>query len=206
MARPSILRQVKARIENAAPGDVFIPSDFSDLAEAKKITMCLSRLLKEGSLTKVRRGVYMKPRFSTLLNRPVPPRADVTAKAIARNFGWTIVPCGDTALNMLGLSTQVPAVWQYVSDGPYKTYAADGINLQFKHTDRKNEIVGISEETALVIQALRALGKEHVDARTIQTLARLFTPDKKKRILQESRYVTAWIHEAIKAVCREEKS
>ena len=59
---------------------------------------------------------------------------------------------------MLGLSTQVPAVWQYVSDGPYKTYAADGIHLQFKHTDRKNEIVGISEETALVIQALRALG------------------------------------------------
>ena len=50
MARPDILKQVKLRIENAAPGDIFIPADFSDLAEARKITMCLSRLHEDGTL------------------------------------------------------------------------------------------------------------------------------------------------------------
>jgi hypothetical protein len=30
------------------------------------------------------------------------PRA--VAKALARNYRWTIAPCGDTALNLLGLS------------------------------------------------------------------------------------------------------
>ena len=143
MARPDILNQVRVRIENAAPGDVFIPADFSDLAEARKITMCLSRLHEDGTLKKVKRGVYMKPRYSQLLNRSVPPREDAVAKAIARNYGWTIVPCGDTALNMLGLSTQIPAVWLYVSDGPYKTYETDGVKFQFKHTDRKNELIGV---------------------------------------------------------------
>ncbi|MBO5516917.1 MAG: hypothetical protein J6A42_02365 [Firmicutes bacterium] len=201
MARPDILKQVRARIEHAAPGDVFIPADFSDLAEARKITMCLSRLRGDGTLEKVKRGVYRKPRFRPLLDQPVPPREDAVAKAIARNYGWTIVPCGDTALNMLGLSTQIPAVWLYVSDGPYKTYETDGIIFQFKHTDRKNELIGVSETTALIIQALRAMGKETMDSQTISFLSSRLDAKERRQILQESRYVAAWIYEAIKEIC-----
>lgn len=201
MHRPDTLKQVRTRIELANPGDVFIPADFSDLAEARRITMCLSRLLEEGAIEKVKRGVYMKPRFSSLLNRSVPPRENAVAQAIARNFGWTIVPCGDTALNMLGLSTQIPAVWLYVSDGPYKTYEADGIRIQFKHTDRKSELIGVSETTALIIQALRALGRDNIDSQIISYLSGRLDEEEKRQILQESRYVTAWIYEAIKDIC-----
>ena len=201
MARPDILKQVRARIEKASPGDVFIPADFSDLAEARKITMCLSRLLEDGTLEKVKRGVYMKPRYSTLLNRSVPPKEDAVARAIARNYGWTIVPCGDTALNMLGLSTQIPSVWLYVSDGPYKSYETDGVRFQFKHTDRKNEIIGVSEKTALIIQALRALGKTNIDTQVLTALSARLTPKEKQTILYESRYITAWLYEKIKTIC-----
>ncbi len=201
MARPDILKQVRARIEDASPGEIFIPADFSDLAEARKIAMCLSRLYEDGTLEKVKRGVYMKPRYSQLLNRPVPPREDAVAKAIARNYGWTIVPCGDTSLNVLGLSAQIPAVWLYVSDGPYKTYETDGIRFQFKHTDRKNELIGVSEMTALIIQALRALGKQNVDSQIIAYLSGRLNENEKRQILQESRYVTAWIYETIKEIC-----
>ena len=163
--------------------------------------MCLSRLHEKGTIEKVKRGVYMKPRYSMLLNRSVPPREDAVAKAIARNYGWTIVPCGDTALNMLGLSTQIPAVWLYVSDGPYKTYETDGIRFQFKHTDRKNELIGVSETTALIIQALRALGKEQIDSQTISALSKKLNAAEKQQVLKESRYITAWIYEAIKEIC-----
>ena len=201
MARPEILKQIRTRIEAAAPGDIFIPADFSDLTEARKVTTCLSRLLEDGTLKKVKRGVYMKPRFSKLLDRPVPPREDAVAKAIARNYGWTIVPCGDTALNMLGLSTQIPAVWLYVSDGPYKTYETDGIKFQFKHTDRKNELIGISETAALLIQALRTLGRNNIDSKTIAYLSGKLDSDEKLQILKESKYITAWIYEVIKAIC-----
>ena len=163
--------------------------------------MCLSRLHENGTIEKVKRGVYMKPRYSMLLNRSVPPREDAVAKAIARNYGWTIVPCGDTALNMLGLSTQIPAVWLYVSDGPYKTYETDGIRFQFKHTDRKNELIGVSKTTALIIQALRALGKEQIDSQTISALSKKLNAAEKQQVLKESRYITAWIYEAIKEIC-----
>ena len=201
MARPDILKQVRGRIENASPGDIFIPADFSDLAEARKITMCLSRLHENGTIEKVKRGVYMKPRYSMLLNRSVPPREDAVAKAIARNYGWTIVPCGDTALNLLGLSTQVPAVWSYVSDGAYKEYSFDSTTIKFKRTTNK-EISKLSPKTALVIQAIKALGKEHVTDGIIEKIRSETSACERTTMLKEAQYATAWIYGIIKVICR----
>ena len=204
MTRPDYLRQMQERIDHAEAGTVFIPSDFADIAEAAKVNMCLKRLKESRELIGLKHGVYMKPRFSTLLNQPVPARSDDVAKAMARNFGWTIVPCGDTALNLLGLSTQIPAVWSYVSDGPYRSYTLDGIKLQFKHTDRKSEIIGLSEKTAWVIQALRAVGKENGTQKGIKKLSGKLDKAEKSRLLLEGQRAAAWIYEAIKQICKGE--
>ena len=71
------------------------------------------------------RGVYYKPEYNYLIGEAIAPAPDEVARALARNYGWTIVPCGDTALNLPGHSTQVPAQWFYVSDGTYKEYSFD---------------------------------------------------------------------------------
>ena len=113
--RPNYLEQVRQRIDAAKPGAVFIPSDFFDIAESVKINMCLSRLKDSEELILVMRGVFAKPRYSKLLNKIIPPSIDEIARAIARNYGWTVIPCGDTALNMLGLSTQIPAIYHSAS-------------------------------------------------------------------------------------------
>lgn len=204
MERPNYLEQIKARTNESEPGTVFIPSDFFDIAEAVKVNVALKRLTDRGELRRIMRGVYAKPRYSELLKTDIPPRSDDIAKAIARNFGWTIVPCGDTALNLLGLSTQVPVVWLYVSDGPYKAYDADGVTLKFKHTDNKNEVIEVSYQTALIIQALKALGKENVTDKEIRKLSKALNRSQKQKMLLESRRVTAWVYEYIKQICMEE--
>lgn len=71
---------------------------------------------------------------------------------------------------MLGISTQVTAVWSYISDGPYKTYEWNSTKLEFKHRTNK-EITGLSYMTSLVIQALKTLGKSNVTTDIIQTLS-----------------------------------
>ena len=203
MKRPNYLEQIKKRIDTTEPGTVFIPSDFFDIAEAVKVNMCLNRLTENGELNRVMRGVFAKPRYSNLLNTNVPPRSEDIAKAIARNYGWTVVPCGDTALNMLGLSTQVPTVLLYVSDGPYKTYEANGITLKFKHTDNKNEITAVSYQTALVIQALKALGKENITDKEIRKLSKILSQSEKQKMLAESQRITEWVYGYIKKICVE---
>ena len=53
----------------------------------------------------------------------------------------------------------------------------------------------------MIIQALRALGKENIDSQTISYLSGRLDAKEKRQLLQESRYATAWIYEAIKKIC-----
>jgi hypothetical protein len=56
------------------------------------------------------------------LEQQVSPDIDQVARAIARKFRWRIQPSGTTAMNILGLSTQVPGRVVYLSDGPDRGY------------------------------------------------------------------------------------
>ena len=118
MHQDSITHQVMERIESGSRDNVYIASDFFDLGEYNAVRQALLRLEKAGKIQKIMRGVYYYPRYSELIQEYETPSPNKVAEAIARKFNWTIAPCGDTALNMLGLSTQVPAKWSYISDGP----------------------------------------------------------------------------------------
>jgi len=201
LKREVYLSKIRNRIIGSKEGAIFVPSDFKDIAERNIIKMALSRLCNEQIIRRVMRGVYACPEYSDLLQEFVFPSPDKIARALARNYGWTIVPFGDTALNLLGLSTQVPNVWSYVSDGPYKSYQFDNIQLKFKHTTNK-EITGISYKTALVIQALKTLGCDNVDDNIIIKLSKGLSSDEKRTILLESQYATSWIYEIIKHIVK----
>ena len=101
---------------------------------------------------------------------------------------------------MLGLSTQVPAVWLYVSDGTYKEYTYGNTIIKFKRTTNK-EISKVSYKTALVIQALKALGKENITNEIINKIIQTTTDDEKATMFAEAKYATAWIYDIIKEIC-----
>ena len=201
MSRPNYLQAVKKRIEAAQDGSVFVAADFADIAGTKRISDCLQRLENEKIILRIMFGVYYKPGYSKLLDEYIAPAPDAVAHALARNYGWTIVPCGDTALNLLGLSTQVPTVWSYVSDGAYKEYSFDSTTIRFRRTTNK-EISKLSPETAIIIQAIKALGKDHIPDELIKKIRSGTTDDERETILKEAQYTTAWIYGIIKAVCR----
>ena len=200
MARINCFDPISLRIESMPAGEVFIISDFSDLADDAAIRKVLSRLEDDGAIRRIMRGVYDCPEYSEFLNEHVEPKPDKVAHALARNYGWSIVPCGDTALNMLGLSTQVPATWLYVSDGTYKEYTYGNTTIKFKRTTNK-EISKISYKTALVIQALKALGKENITDEIISKIIQATTDDEKNTMFAEAKYATAWIYDIIKEIC-----
>lgn len=201
MNRTNYMHEIRLRIEAAKNGSVFVASDFADITETKRISEYLVRLSADNTVICVMRGVFYKPKYSKLLNEYIAPSPDAVAHALARNYGWTIFPCGDTALNLLGLSTQVPVVWSYVSDGPYKEYTYNNATIKYKHTTNK-EVSRLSPKTALVIQALKTLGKENINDETIERILTVTTPDERKAMLAEAQYATAWIFETIKTISR----
>ncbi len=201
MERPTILSEIKKEIQNAKIGTVFVPIDFALITDKKTASVSLSRLEKEKIVLKIMRGIYYKAEYNDFLDEYVAPQADAVAHALSRNYGWTIVPCGDTALNLLGLSTQIPAAWVYVSDGPYKEYTYNQTTIKFKRTTNK-EISKLSYKTALIVQALKALGNNSINDLVITKLKNTLTEEEKKTILIEAKAVTSWIFEYIKMICR----
>ena len=149
-------KRIRERVLSLEDGTVFVMSDFADIADTSTIRQSLSRLVQSGTLRRILKGVYEKPKYSKLLDEYVAADPEAVANALARSYHWTIAPCGNTALNLLGLSTQVTAVWSYISDGPYKTYEWNSTKLEFSKRlifryDRKNPRLLFSSRSTLTI-------------------------------------------------------
>lgn len=194
------MQEIRARILAAKDGTVFVAPDFADIANTATIRQGLKRLYQSGIIRRIIRGVYEKPKYSKLLDEYVATDPDAVAKALARSYHWTIAPCGNTALNLLGLSTQVTAVWSYISDGPYKIYEWNSTKLEFKHRTNK-EITGLSYMTSLVIQALKTLGRTNVTPEIIQKLCKKLSEDEMQACLKEATESTDWVYDTIRKMC-----
>ena len=194
------MKSIRDRVLNAEDGSVFTSSDFADIADTGTIRQSLNRLIRENVLRRIIRGVYEKPKYSKLLGEYVAVSPDAVAKALARSYRWTIAPCGDTALNLLGLSDQVTAVWSYISDGPYKIYEWDHVKIEFRHRTNR-EITGLSYMTSLVIHGLKALGQERVSSETIDRLSARLSESEKIVLLRESSESSDWIVDTVRKIC-----
>ncbi len=195
-------KKVISRIYGHGRGWAFTKTDFvAEFGEAN-ILQALSSLTKAGKIRRVYRGVYDYPRYSVLLDRQLSPDLDQVAHALARKFNWRIQPSGDAALNLLGLSTQVPGRWIYLSDGPSREYEIVDQSLVFRKSALKD--VGFKyRESGLVVQALKALGREHVDQKVVEVIRQNLESKACDRILSDTRSTTSWIFEAIKRICKE---
>ena len=198
------MQEIRERILSAEEGSVFSTSDFADIADTNTVRSALYRLIQDGILRRILNGVYEKPKYSKLLDEYVAADPEAVANALARSYHWTIAPCGNTALNLLGLSTQVTAVWSYISDGPYKTYEWNSTKLEFKHRTNK-EITGLSYMTSLVIQALKTLGRSNITPEVIQMLSEKLTDKDKQACLKEATESTDWAYDTIRQICGGEK-
>ena len=105
----NISDSIKSTISQMKAGQLFSIKDFTDITSYETAKKTLQRMEKEGSIVRVVDGLYSKPKISKRLNKPVPVSVSDVAEKLAEKFSWHIVPSGNTALNQLHLSTQVPA-------------------------------------------------------------------------------------------------
>ena len=198
--RPKYQAQIEDRISGYPYGSAFSASDFLDIAEANSVSQALFRIEKDGRIRRVMNGIYDKPAYSQLIQEYAVPRIDKIADALARRFNWSIAPSGDTALNYLHISTQVPNEWEYVSDGPYRDYMIGKTPLKFKHV-MPREINGYSAITVMVIQGIRAIGKVNLTQEQIDRFATVLTTEDKDILVKEARTASGWIYREIKNIC-----
>lgn len=200
----SIENKIYKRICGNGRGWTFSNKDFADLGRPGSIDISLHRLQKSGKIRRICRGIYDYPKYSELLGQWLSPDIDLTAHALARRSGWKIQPSGNTALNLLGMSTQVPARFVYLSNGPNRKYRIGDAYLAFKKTMLKETALR-HRESALLVQAIKALPDQTDTDKIIELARRRFASTERKRILKDTRYITDWIVEIIRKICREDE-
>ena len=195
--------KVISRIYGKGRGWAFFKNDFLDIGSAVAIDQVLSRLSKKKAIRRVMRGLYDYPAHSKLLGQDLGPNMDQVAQALARKFGWSIQVSGNTALNILNLSTQVPGRYVYLSDGKSNSYKIGAQELHFKKTTLKDS--GLKHaESALLVQAIKALDKRTLTEDETRRLREYFGSKLGARILRDTRYTTSWVHEEIKKIFKDE--
>ena len=196
-------KQILNRIYGNGRGYAFSPKDFSKLCTRSSIDIALHRLMKKGTIRRVLRGIYDYPKYSDLLEQELSPDIDQVAQALARKFRWTIQPSGPAALNLLGLSTQVPSQYIYHSSGPNRSYAVGQTGISFQ-TGAAKEASFKYPQSALMVQALKSLGKGEITPEAISHIRLWLDPALRAKALKDTSRVTDWIYQAIRNICREE--
>lgn len=199
MQEESLSNKIIKRMKETPNGTIYTNSDFIDLGKPDAIRKSLSRLCKEKIIFRLIEGYYTIPYYIELVQEYSYPSTDQLAKKIAEKYAWNISAYGETALNQVGLSTQVPVVSEYLSDGPYREFRYLNTKIKYKHTSNRN-ISKYSEPVSLVIQSIKAIGKDKVTNKQIQILAKYAKKNIKENILQETKSVPVWIYEVIKKI------
>ena len=183
-------------------GIPFGAKDFLDCGNYDAIRKQLIRKSLQGEIIRILNGVYCKPEYSKLTGELIPADMEKVAEYLARRYGWQVVPSTQLALNYLGLSSQVPVKFEFLSSGPYRDFNIQNKLLSFKHTANKN-LFNITPESALLIQALNSLGKNGINEDDLRKISRCFSRKQLETALKESSNNKVWIYQTIKKLLEE---
>lgn len=159
----TIESDILKRLAKRGRGRIFFAQEFYDLWPESSVRFSLSNLAQEGQIARLARGVFCYPRLSEHGMKMLLPDADEIAKAVARKTHVRIVPYGDQAAYLVGLTGLQFSSTTYLTDGaPRKIRLTNGRTIEFRHTSEMRIFAFRSSKMQLMSNAVRALGKENI--------------------------------------------
>jgi len=200
----SIDAAVARRVQRAAPGTVFTPALFAKTGSRAAVDKALQRLVDRGAVRRLARGLYDKPRDDPLLGT-LWPSVDEVVKALIGKDRLRLQPTGAYAANLLGLSEQVPARVEFLTDGTSRTVQVGPMRIVLKRTTPR-QMAAAGRSSGLVIQALRSLGPEHISADRIAHLRRTLPANERGALLDDLALAPTWMRPLLRELAQTNKA
>lgn len=192
----SIEYKIEISIKKQGKGKIYSAFNFFKFADNNSIHVALMKLTKSGLLIRLANGIYLYPKINKYVG-VVYPSLDEIAKVIAKRDKARIVPTGVYALNVLGLSTQVPLNAVYLTDGSQrKVKIYDGHGILFKKTSPKNLSYN-SDLIMLIVSALKEIGESNVTDEQYKILKEKVIQEEKKVVIRDISLAPDWIRSLI---------
>ena len=193
---PSLPSQIISYAAESSEGTLLCPAALLHLGNRAAVDQALSRLARKGELIRVCQGVYVWPvqtRFG-----PRPPAVTKVLASLSALWGETIVPCGGTAANALGLTTQVPVRQAYLTSGPNRKLKLGGLVLELRHAPRW-QLVAPNRPAGDAVRALAWLGPEDVEE-NLETLEHKLSPKDIEELAAIRAVMPAWLAVPVSAM------
>jgi hypothetical protein len=197
LSRPS-LRVASARVHDRDERRRVLGELIRDAAQLVEELARLRLGPAAGTMRRITRGLYDLPRTSPRLGR-LAPSVDAVVKAVVDRDRVRVQPTGAHAAHKLGLTTQVPMRVSFLTDGPQRKYRIGKLTVTFRQTTPRN-MATAGRASGLAIQALRWLGRDHVDDGVVRSLRRNLDADARRKITADLRYAPAWIADVLRRV------
>ena len=193
-----ISKEIRNRILTNGEGKLYMVSDFADLNNDALATRVLSRLEKEQLIIRISQGIYLYPSKNRYGVHK--PSIDTIAKAIAEKDKARIIPSGLTALNILGLSTQVPMNAVYLTNATPRTITVGNRKIVFKKSVPRN-FAYQSDLFSLVVSAMRETGEDNMDDETIAKIKDILSKEPNQDVIRKDYLIAPqWVRKKLNIV------
>ena len=157
---PSLPKRVMEHASVLPEATPICPATLLHLGKRAAVDQALTRLARAGRLMRICQGVYMRPvatRFG-----PCAPSIGKALEALSELWGESIVPCGGSAANRLGLSTQNPVREVYLTSGRSRQLHFGRVTVELRHAPRW-QLAAPRRKAGDVIRALAWLGPHEIE-------------------------------------------
>ena len=189
----STAKAVRAAIGKLPRGRPFTAARFAGHGARGAVERTLSRLVGEGAIQRLARGVFVRPRTSRFVGTVAPDIHEVV-EIIARSNGETIQIHGAEAARRFRLSTQVPAAPVFHTSASSRTITIGGVTVTMVHTSNRRRLQFAGEATGAALSALWYLGKDNVTPETVATIEAALGPSEFEKL--RSADMPAWMQKA----------
>lgn len=187
--------EVRHAIEAMPEGEPFLVSRFLSLGPRSSVDQALSRLTSEGTIMRVSRGVYVRPKPSRLFGQALPPTEKII-RTIAEAHGEKIEIHGAEAERRFGLTTQTMMKSVYLTTGPSRKIRIGKLEVELRHASaRKLALAGTRTGQAML--ALLNRGKAGVGEREIELVRKQLSPEEFDSLASAHTLVPGWLSVAL---------
>jgi hypothetical protein len=191
-----LAEQILTHTATLPEGAAFRAKELLHLGSRAGVDQALTRLERSGAVSRISRGLYVRPVAGRFGPRSPSPAKVVSALATAT--GETIAIHGAVAANALGLSTQTPLRTIYLTSGRSRTVKVGGQMVELRHAPEW-ELLLPGQAAGDALRAIAWAGKTRAHE-TVSALRHRLKPAEQQNLLGLRGRLPTWLAQEVSSL------
>ena len=187
--------QIRQRIQERPVGEPFTQTAFLECGTRASVDQALSRMVKAGVITRVTRGLFVRPEMSRFVGKVMPAPIKVV-ETIAKTTGSIVQVHGAEAARQFELTTQTPTQPVFLTSGPSRRIRVGKMEIRLQHVcQRKLALAG--RPAGLALAALWYMGKNEVTPLLIGKIQQKLSVTEFEALKSMTSAMPSWMSDAL---------